>query len=114
MIYATCCGLEQVNNRISCSYEIAISTTMCFGCNGAADTHDRRLLSGPASRAVLSAWMDIITVAVQTDSSLETIAAQLEASANTGHLCRKCFNLFDRYQKIKVLQVAQSTFCRGE
>ena len=80
-----------------------MSTATCLGCNGAADAHDRRLLSGPTSKPVLSAWKEIIATKVQADRSLETAAAQMESSANSAYLCRKCFTLFDRYQKTKVL-----------
>ena len=55
-----------------------MSTATCFGCNGAADAHDRRLLSGPTSMSVLSAWKEIIATKVQADRSLETAAAQVQ------------------------------------
>ena len=83
-----------------------MSTATCLGCNGAADAHDRRLLSGPTSMSVLSAWKEIIATKVQADRSLETAAAQVQASANSAYLCRKCFTLFDRYHKTKGLLLA--------
>ena len=103
-VYATCCGLLHASKTISCS--VGMSTATCLGCNGAADPHDRRLLSGPTSTSVLSAWKEIIATKVQADRSLETVAAQVQASANSAYLCRRCFTLFDRYQKTKVLLLA--------
>lgn len=75
-----------------------MSTATCLGCNGAADAHDRRLLSEASYKSVLSAWKEIIATKVQADRSLETVAAQVEVSANSAYLCRKCFTMFDRYQ----------------
>ena len=80
-----------------------MSSASCYGCNGVAEAHDRRLLSGPTSKAVLSAWKEIIAAKVEADGSLETTAARVEASTNSGYLCRNCFTLFDRYQKTKAL-----------
>ena len=62
----------------------------CLGCNGAAAAHDRRLLSGSASSEVHSAWKDILAMKVQDNESLVNIVAQMEASASSGYLCRKC------------------------
>ena len=83
-----------------------MSTAICLGCNGPAAAHDRRLLSGPTSAAAKSAWKEIIAVNVQADRSLESSAAQVEASASSGYLCRRCFKLFEQYQKSKELLLA--------
>lgn len=94
----------RVNNQLfdtSC-----ISTATCLGCNGAADAHDRRPLSGASYKSVLSAWKEIIATKVQADRSLETVAAQVEVSANSAYLCRKCFTMFDRYQNTKEILLA--------
>ena len=64
------------NQLFRCS--VGMSTATCLGCNGAADAHDRRLLSGPTSMSVLSAWKEIIATKVQADRSLETAAAQVQ------------------------------------
>lgn len=83
-----------------------MSTAACLGCNSATDARDRRLPLGPNSKLALSAWKDIIALKVEADRSLETVAAYVQTRVNSGFWCRKCFTLFERYEKTKVLLLA--------
>ena len=85
---------------------MSTASAACLGCNSTTDARDRRLPLGPNSKLALSAWKEIIQLKVQADRSLETVAANVEASANSGFWCRKCFTLFERYEKTKVLLLA--------
>ena len=79
-----------------------MASETCLGCNASAAVHDRRLISGAQSIEVHAAWKEILALSVKGDERLSANAERVEAAAAcSGHLCRKCFSLLDRYQKAK-------------
>ena len=79
-----------------------MAAVTCLVCNGCAATHDRRLLSSCQSSQVRAAWKAILTMKVEADERLATTVERVAAAGAVGYLCRKCFSLLDRYQKLKV------------
>ena len=78
---------------------MSTASAACSDSNSTTDARDKRLPLGPTSKLALLAWNEIIPLKVQADRSHETVAAHVEASANSGFWCRKCFTLFERYEK---------------